>query len=161
MNKIERKSKIIWNLESLQTFLLFFVGIVIIYFFFGDIKWVWKLLVIGSLYLFFNIIRDLISHHFAFKNTEYELSNEILYIKNGGLIKYENTIPLNRIQHSDIEQSFYSRIFNLYAINIYTAGDTHTIEYVKRDVADELKDKIIKIITKVTVEHEEEKRPYN
>jgi len=135
---------------------MFFAGIGVIYFFFGDIKWVWKLLLIGLLYILYNLITDLISHHFAYKNSEYQLSDEILFIKNGGLIQYENTIPLNRIQHSDIEQSFYSRIFDLYALNIYTAGDRHTIEYIKKDVADDLKDKIIKIITKVTDEHEKE-----
>ncbi|PKR83309.1 PH domain-containing protein [Heyndrickxia camelliae] len=156
MNKIDKKSKVIWNLESIQTFLMFFAGIGVIYFFFGDIKWVWKLLLIGLLYILYNLITDLISHHFAYKNSEYQLSDEILFIKNGGLIQYENTIPLNRIQHSDIEQSFYSRIFDLYALNIYTAGDSHTIEYIKKDVADDLKDKIIKIITKVTDEHEKE-----
>lgn len=154
MNKIDRNSKIIWNLESLQRFFMFFVGIGIIYFFFGEIKWVWRLLLVCFLYILFTFIKDLISHHFVYKNAAYQLSDEILLIKNGGLIRHENTIPLNRIQHSDIEQSFYSRIFDLYALNIYTAGDSHTIEYIKKEVADELKDKIIKSITKESDKNE-------
>ncbi|MBM7693539.1 membrane protein YdbS with pleckstrin-like domain [Peribacillus deserti] len=154
MKKIEKQSVTIWNLFSLQNAIITFLITGITFFFFEDVQWVRKILVIIVIWALYTFITDLIAHHLTYNNAAYELTDNILYIQNGGFSRHENTIPLNRIQHADIEQSFYSRFFDLYALNIYTAGANHTIEYIKREVADDLRNKITQINTKEMGLHE-------
>ena len=92
------------------------------------------------------LLYELAMDPIIYRNTKYQLNEDTLIIRIGGLTVEETTIPLIRIQHVDIEQSFHSRLFGLYSLNIYTAGDTHSISYIKKEVADMLKDKLISVI---------------
>ena len=48
-------------------------------------------------------------------------THDILY-RSGWLFRRELAIPLKRVQHVDIRQGVYERVFGLFRINIYTAG---------------------------------------
>ena len=85
-------------------------------------------------------------YYFRYKNLGYASDNESLVIKEGGLNVWETTIPLNRIQHIDIEQTYISRIFNLYELNIYTAGDSHSLGFIRQKEADILKESVLTAI---------------
>jgi membrane protein YdbS with pleckstrin-like domain len=77
-----------------------------------------------------------------YENSRYHLNNEILFIKKSGVTSLESTIPLKRIQHVDIEQTLYSRFFNLYQLNIYTAGDKNNIGFIRKEEAESMKNDI-------------------
>lgn len=152
MKKISKKSIKAWNLESGFSFLITNIIVITVFYFFRQYDFISKVcyfVFAGSTILF---VKDLILSPLYVKNTYYLLENEILYIKKGSISIKETTIPLKRIQHVDIEQSFYSRLFNLYQINIYTAGDSHNIAFLNKQDAELLKGKIVEYIANMGVD---------
>ncbi|MGF7535183.1 PH domain-containing protein [Bacillus mexicanus] len=144
MRNVDKKSIVIWNLETITSISFKLIIASVVFYFFIEYEFIKKayyLIVAGGiLYLFW----DLLLNPFDYKNHKYnlDLDENILHLRKGSLFLKESTVPLKRIQHVDVSQSFFSRFFNLYEINIYTAGDTHTIGYVNKNISYQLKDNI-------------------
>lgn len=146
MNKVHRKSKTIWNLGTIQfTLIVFLVGCAI-YFVFSEYAVARKaffLISIGSvLYLLVNLLKNSITY----RQTGYQLTGNAVIIYHGGFTTSEFTVPLSKVQHLDVEQTFYSRFYNLYEITIYTGGDNHTIGFITIEEATKLKNFIIELL---------------
>ena len=60
----------------------------------------------------------------GFSKRKYALRDRDISYKSGILFKSITTVPFIRIQHIEIDESPFSRFFNLAAISIYTAGDS-------------------------------------
>lgn len=152
MRKISKKSIKAWNLESGFSFLITNAIVITVFYFFKQYDFISKVCYFIFAVSTFLFVKDLVLNPLRFKNTNYLLENEIMYTKEGSISIKETTIPLKRIQHVDIEQSFYSRLFNLYKLNIYTAGDSHNITFLDKTDAELLKGEIVEYIANMGVD---------
>lgn len=60
----------------------------------------------------------------GFSKRKYAVREKDISYKSGILFKKTTTVPYNRVQHIEIDQGPFSRIFKLAAISVYTAGDS-------------------------------------
>ncbi len=78
----------------------------------------------------------------------YRLDEKILETESGLLIRVSRLLPLNRVQHVDIERGPLARLYGLATLILYTAG-THaaslSIPGLDEKVATELRDRLIEI----------------
>lgn len=84
---------------------------------------VWLLAGVGLLFLF---VLTILLYHLGFKKRGYAFrEHDVIY--KSGLIK-ESTIivPDNRVQHVALHQGFFSRMFGLASIELFTAGGNHS-----------------------------------
>lgn len=153
MRRVEKKSITIWNLMDIQRGLGFLLLIGIGFYFFGDYSLVKKGLIIATGFVIYILIKDLVLNFFSYQHTFYEVTEDAVYLKQGGLTIWETTIPIHRIQHLDTSQPFYARMFDLYSLNLYTGGDDHSIQYLKKEVTDSLHQQILE---KLKTENEQE-----
>lgn len=152
MKNIDRKSITIWNIESIIPTLIIGLIVGVNLYFFNEYEWITKVSYLAMSITILFLTKGLIMSPIIFKRTNYQLNEEKFQIKKGGLSVRESTIPLKRIQHVDIEQSFLSRLFNLYRLNIYTAGDSHNIEYIQKEEAELLKEQIVNYVSGMGME---------
>ena len=75
-----------------------------------------------ALLLFFMV--DFVIAVLAFKRRKYALrEHDVIYSK-GLIVFYRITIPLNRVQHVEVSQSWLERYLKLASLKIYTAGES-------------------------------------
>lgn len=60
----------------------------------------------------------------SFKTRKYLLREKDISYKNGLFFKKLTTVPFHRIQHIEIDQGPFSRLFNLVSLSVFTAGDS-------------------------------------
>lgn len=155
MKRVSKKSINIWHLEdSLSIFVILLIATIVFYFL-GDYKLVKKTYYLTITLSLLRLIWELSLNPLLYRHMSYEIQDNSLFIKSGAISVSEAIIPFNRIQHIDTEQTFFSRMFNLHSVNIYTAGDTHTISYLSRMEADILKDKMIEYVADLEVHIDE------
>ena len=162
MKKIDKNSISVLNLDDAQSFVILLIPMLTIIFAaltfksrYEYLEWVLigtpVLLILFTIKFFVSIVENF----FFYKNSRYTLTEEFLLIKKSGLTLSESTIPLKRVQHVDIVQTFYSRLYDLYQVNIYTAGDSHNISYVTREEADRIKEQVSSFVIEMSeVENE-------
>ncbi|MBD8070663.1 PH domain-containing protein [Bacillus sp. PS06] len=153
MKRVEKETVMIMSLQDVQRSLLFLLIIGVGLYFFGEYELVQKGLVIATGFVIFFLIKELIYNFLAYRHSYYEISEDTVHIKGGGFSVWETTLPISRIQHLDVSQSFYARFFDLYSLNIYTAGDDHDIKYLKKDPIDSLHQELL---AKMKMETEKE-----
>lgn len=149
MTKIDKKSITILSLETTIKTLIYLAVTSLIFYFLNEYILITKVYYLSLIVAPLFIIEALFLNPLYYKHYHFKLTETILYIKKGKLSVREATIPLKNIQHVDVEQSFISRFFHLYQLKIYTAGDTHSIAYIKQDVANDLKDRIVQYLVNV------------
>jgi membrane protein YdbS with pleckstrin-like domain len=59
---------------------------------------------------------------FSYRYWGYDIREKEVYIEHGVITKIKTTAPLNRIQHLEVSQSVFDRMFALARLSIYTAG---------------------------------------
>ncbi|CAM4097007.1 MULTISPECIES: PH domain-containing protein [Flavobacterium] len=80
---------------------------------------VWMILGI-SLTLFFSFV--IVFNHLSFKKRGYAFREHDVIYKSGLINEKTVVIPNNRVQHVALHQGFFSRMFGLAAIELFTAG---------------------------------------
>lgn len=158
MQKVEKASVIIWSLEDVQYLLFRIVAIAIGYYFFNDYDIVRKILIIGTSYYILKFIYEICLNPLYYRNFTYSMDTEMIQTVKGGLTVQKNTIPIRRIQHVDIDQTFYSRFFDLYCLNIYTAGEDHAILFLTKLKAEKLKEEIINLLIEEGIDQDEKEK---
>ena len=97
----------------------------------------------------------LVSGFLNFYFFKFYIINNELTIKKGWLKKGTHVVPLNRIHSVHIEQSFLHKMLNIVKLSIDTAGSDKseiTIDALHRNMADELKTRLINKEIKTTNE---------
>lgn len=61
---------------------------------------------------------------FGFKKRKYAVREKDISYKSGFFFKKVTTVPFSRIQHIEVEEGVFSRIYNLASLSVYTAGDS-------------------------------------
>lgn len=99
------------------------------------------------LYIYFSIIAifafTFFIQFFGFKKRKYVVREKDISYKSGLLFKKTTTVPLNRIQHLEIDQGPVSRFFDLAVLSVFTAGnssDDLKISGLKKDQAEKIKE---------------------
>jgi len=101
----------------------------------------------------FIFITRLLIIHFGFPLKAYLLREHDIIYKSGLINRKTVAIPFNRIQHSEIRQSYLARLMKIAKIKIYTAGGNSSdlsIHGLSPDTAQQIKDYLSKTIS----EHE-------
>lgn len=100
--------------------------------------------------LFFVIAALFVTSNIGFKRKGYAIREKDLMFKKGVLSTTTTIIPFNRIQHVAINEGFFSRMYNLTELQIYTAGGSSSDVYIpglQKEVAEKIKILLLNIIT--------------
>jgi len=100
--------------------------------------------------LFLFIIR-LLFIQLGFPEKGYLLRQHDIIYKSGLLNKKIIAIPINRIQHSEIRQSYFARLLKISKIKIFTAGGNTSdlsISGLSPEIAQQIKDYLSNTISK-------------
>jgi uncharacterized protein len=115
-----------FNVILINFFLIFIIFLTVIivldnYVFSDDIK-VYKFFI----YLIFTLIFAYAFVHItlAFPKRKYVLRDKDISYKSGLIFYKLTTVPFSRVQHVEIDEKPFSRVFNLASISVYTAGDS-------------------------------------
>ncbi|WOC39834.1 PH domain-containing protein [Polaribacter sp. HL-MS24] len=79
----------------------------------------------------------------SFKTRKYIVREKDLSYKSGLLFKKLTTVPFNRIQHVEIDQGPFTRMFHLVSLSVFTAGDSSDdlkIRGLLKEEADQIND---------------------
>ncbi|WP_199615112.1 PH domain-containing protein [Paenibacillus alkalitolerans] len=87
-----------------------------------------------------------------YRHAYYSFSEQQIYIQKGGWSTRIDCVPVKKVQHIAVSQSWSSRLFSLYSITFYTAGSTHWIGYIAKPEADEIKRCVFDVIEKYEAE---------
>jgi uncharacterized protein len=80
----------------------------------------------------------------------YALREHDILFRTGLIVRRITSVPLNRIQHSEVRQSFLARLLNITKLKIYTAGGSTSdlsIHGLTSDEAARIKDFLSKTIS--------------
>lgn len=83
----------------------------------------------------------------SFPYMRYALRDHDLIFEAGWLWKASTVIPFKRIQHCEVDQGFFERLYGLATLNIYTAGGSSSdlaVPGLTRDRAEQLRDFVIR-----------------
>ncbi|MEC1657237.1 PH domain-containing protein [Bacillus haynesii] len=156
MVKVSKKSITIWNLETLSKVLAIEIVAGVCFYFFNEYTLVKKICTLGFIGGLLYTVWDVTFNSLLYKWYAYKLDDKSLFIKKGGFSVIETLVPFKRIQHVSIEQTFYSRFFNLYQVIIYTAGDSHSIGFLSKNESEKLKKRIIDYLIDMGVDIDEQ-----
>ncbi len=89
---------------------------------------VWGIVLVGIALIiaFFSLMISL-----GFKHRGYSVREHDIAYKSGVLFRSQTTVPLVKLQHCEIGQGPFERMFNLAHLNLYTAGGMNTEISVK------------------------------
>ncbi|MFP7486268.1 PH domain-containing protein [Priestia filamentosa] len=146
MKRVSKKSISVWHLEDSQGILGFALAATVGFYILRDYELVKKAYYVTLLLSGLKLIWELFQNPFLYRHMAYAIQEHSLCITSGAFSINEAVIPFNRIQHIDTEQTFFSRMFKLHRVTIYTAGDSHTISYLPKEEAEALKDKMIEFV---------------
>lgn len=147
MNKPSESIKTIW---SLRIFIRFFINSLIIFlveYFFLEPNFKWPLIIgilPGSI-LLLGILRSLIIPHFRYKYWQFDVRDTEIYFEYGIFTRIKTLVPYSRIQHLDIQQTFFERMMHLSSLIIYTAGSSGadiSIPGLPEEYAEALRDEL-------------------
>ncbi|MEM1120536.1 MAG: PH domain-containing protein [Bacteroidota bacterium] len=98
----------------------------------------------------------------GYKIRGYRLRDKDIVHRKGVIFKSVTTVPFNRVQHCEVNQGVIQRMFDLYTLQIFTAGGSNSdlsIPGLKDDTAQRIKEFIIKKAD-LAVETEQEEGTY-
>lgn len=78
------------------------------------------LIILGAWVLFYIVSLWYMVKAFRFKG--YALRNQDIIYKNGWFWSSTTTVPFNRIQHCELSQGPFEKMYNLAKLNVFTAG---------------------------------------
>jgi membrane protein YdbS with pleckstrin-like domain len=82
----------------------------------------------------------------AFARTAWRVSDELLEIRRGVWWRDVVTVPLSRVQHTDVTQGPVQRRFGLATLVVHTAGTQHatvTLEGMSKELAEAVRDHLL------------------
>lgn len=83
-----------------------------------------------------------------YRSWHWRIDAKVLEIRSGRLVERTRLIPLNRLQHVDLERGLFERMYGLSSLIIHTAG-THaantTIPGLEAEAAARLRDHLVEI----------------
>jgi hypothetical protein len=84
----------------------------------------------------------------AWRAWSYRLDDRVLETRSGVWFQVTRLLPLNRLQHVDLERGPFERVFGLASLVLHTAGthsDSITIPGLEADTATKLRDHLVEL----------------
>ncbi|MGM0636536.1 MAG: PH domain-containing protein [Bacteroidota bacterium] len=145
LQPIQPKYKIILWLRFALAFVFFWSLPLLAYHFVVDTP-IWAIyLAIGLLFVVFKLWG--IEIYLGFPRKKFGVRELDIIFQRGFFVFKETIVPFKRIQHVETKQSFILRLFNLYALKLYTAGAATgdlVITGLDKSTAQRLKEKVLK-----------------
>ncbi len=146
--RLHPKAKKAWQIRGLVG-LLFYTLLVGAYFvsriWLTFLPW-WPGLMAGGFFLFVSMISIFVFPAVRMHYWGYDIREEDIDIQSGMIVIKRVLIPMNRVQHVDLEYGPIMRHFNLASLVITTAGSNHKIPAIAQDVALELRKDIARLV---------------
>ncbi|HMP30395.1 MAG TPA: PH domain-containing protein [Saprospiraceae bacterium] len=108
-----------------------------------------------SLVIFISILYS----RYYYKLLMYAIREKDITVKDGVIFLNTTTLPFNRVQHVEINQSFVQRYFKIATLQLYTAGGSGvdlTLPGLSEEIAEKIKSFIINKNAKVADHNGEE-----
>lgn len=89
---------------------------------------------------------QIVSARLRFRRFGFELNQTLLRVQHGIIIRKEKVIPIDRMQHLDVDHGPIERLFGLARLSVFTAGGrtaTFQLPGLSRDRADSLRAQIV------------------
>ncbi len=151
-NKLSSGFLWVMVLRSNIFYLILSIGAGIITFVNNELGYtIWLYILIGW-FVFWIFINILIP--FKFRKKGYAVRERDIIYKSGLWWRKKIIIPFNRIQHCEVQQGPFSKIFGLRSLTVFTAGGGNSdlkIAGIPENQAEDLKEFIL---SKITSEHE-------
>lgn len=81
-------------------------------------SWLWS----AGILLALTLLLTLLWAPRRFLYTGYCVTDDLLLLRQGALWRAQRGVPFNRIQHVEVKESLFARLFGLASVVIYTAG---------------------------------------
>jgi membrane protein YdbS with pleckstrin-like domain len=94
----------------------------------------------------------------SFPYMQYALRERDILFRLGWLWKASTVVPFTRIQHAEVEQSFFERMYDLATLNVFTAGGSSSdlaIPGLKHEQAKAIRDFVLGRVEEETPKQEE------
>lgn len=88
------------------------------------------------------LLETLISPFFRYNRYRYRLSDEEVQVKEGYLFLEHTIVPISRLHKINIESGPIDRLFGLASVEITTAGGDITINFLKKQTAEQIAEKL-------------------
>ncbi len=147
MNKLDPQVKAIWAFRIFLKF--FFIGLIILL---AEIIFVpshWDFMppsgVIGLSIIVLALLMALIWPPLMYRFWAFDIREQEMYIERGVITRIHTTAPYTRIQHLDVRQGVFERMFGLASLVVYTAGTRGAdieIPGLPRSYAEQLRDSL-------------------
>ena len=124
MHQLAEEIKAIWSIGLLfrTIFYAILIGIADYLFFSEFTKWFLPSYIPSVIVIIIGIISIIIWPKLYYNSWKFDIRENEIYLERGVLTKVHTTAPFKRIQHIDVEQSVFDRMFGLGKLVIYTAG---------------------------------------
>ncbi len=146
-NRISNRALPVWRISAGMTSFfgwLIVIGIYLVIHFFNWPLWIFWI----SLILVFieTIVTVVIVPKLRWKRWRYEVHEHEIDIQQGVFVVKRTLVPMKRVQHVDTKQGPILRAYRLATVTIFTAATVHEIPALDIDEADELRDRISKLL---------------
>ena len=80
-----------------------------------------------------------------YKTFRYGITDEYLFIKSGIFTITETVVPMAKIQSIELNQGVLMRKFNIFAVNVTTMKDRHSIPFLDETMAKQIREEIAEL----------------
>lgn len=123
------------------------VGLAVLWFGQGEFNTLWIVIAASvALMLVGLFVYSVFWPWLSYQKASWRLDDEGLEIRHGVLWRHRITVPLGRVQHSDVSQGPLQRQFGIGTLTVHTAGTQHAsvpLEGLTYETAIELRDLIV------------------
>lgn len=146
--RLHPKAKTAWQMRGvvgLFIYILIITGFYVSRIWLTFLPW-WPGAILAGFFLFMSVLSIFVYPIIRMHYWGYEIREEDIDIQSGIIVIKRVLIPMNRVQHVDLEYGPIMRHFNLASLVITTAGSNHKIPAIHQDVALELRRDIARLV---------------
>ncbi len=157
MNNLEPSVKTVWSIGILiRTIFYTVIAFIIEYFVIKNNidEWFLPIGLLSVVIFIFGFLLAFIAPIYIYKYWLFDVREDEIYTERGVITRYKTTAPFSRIQHLEVQQSIFDRMFGLSKFVIYTAGTRGAdliIPGLPTEYAEALRDRLKSITTEDAV----------
>ena len=149
LNPISKKSMYIKNAIYIAFLLIMYV---VLWVFLPSVErfyfYILLVLIIGAI-IYFIVSPIIYYNHYCYK-----ISDDKIEIRKGIFVLNQELVPIERIHQVNVSRGPINRFFDLASVTITTAGGNATLEYLDKDLASEIANKLNEIVIEILKKRE-------
>lgn len=143
--KVEDSAKKVWVIDGIIASIILMIIAYLMYHFAEKYVSYWPFL----LAVVVSFLSIFVHPFIEYEQWGYCITDEKVEFQHGIYYKKKTIIPISRIQHLNIKQGPIQKIFGLATIEIYTAGNSHSIEAILMSEAEYIVEGLNREVLKV------------